>query len=48
MNRIDAVRRFNRFYTQRVGALHTGFVGSPFPLPQAAFRMRPRGQSLSP
>ena len=35
MNRVDAVRRFNRFYTQHVGALHTSFVGSPFPLPEA-------------
>jgi DNA-binding MarR family transcriptional regulator/predicted GNAT family acetyltransferase len=35
MNRVDAVRRFNRFYTQHVGALHTGFAGSAFPLPEA-------------
>lgn len=35
MNRIDAVRRFNRFYTRRIGALQPGFLGSPFPLPQA-------------
>ena len=35
MNRIDAVRRFNRFYTRRIGALQQGYMGSAFPLPQA-------------
>ena len=34
-NRIDAVRRFNRLYTRRIGALQQGYMGSPFPLPQA-------------
>jgi DNA-binding MarR family transcriptional regulator/GNAT superfamily N-acetyltransferase len=29
------VRRFNRFYTRRIGALQPGYLGSPFPLPQA-------------
>jgi DNA-binding MarR family transcriptional regulator/GNAT superfamily N-acetyltransferase len=33
--RIDAVRRFNRFYTSRIGALQGEYLGSPFPLPQA-------------
>lgn len=33
--RVDAVRRFNRFYTRRIGALSAGFAGSPYPLPQA-------------
>ena len=32
---VDAVRRFNRFYTRRIGALRAGFVGSPHPLPEA-------------
>ena len=32
---VDAVRRFNRFYTGRVGALREGLLGSPYPLPQA-------------
>ena len=35
MSRIDAVRRFNRFYTRRVGALQPQYLGSPYPLPQA-------------
>jgi DNA-binding MarR family transcriptional regulator/GNAT superfamily N-acetyltransferase len=35
MNRVDAIRRFNRFYTRRIGVLQPGFLGSPFPLPQA-------------
>lgn len=33
--RIDAVRRFGRFYTQKIGALDEGLLASPFPLPQA-------------
>jgi DNA-binding MarR family transcriptional regulator/N-acetylglutamate synthase-like GNAT family acetyltransferase len=33
--RIEAVRRFNRFYTRRIGALRRGLAGSPFPLPEA-------------
>jgi len=32
---VDAVRRFNRFYTRRIGALRAGLVGSPYPLPEA-------------
>jgi DNA-binding MarR family transcriptional regulator/GNAT superfamily N-acetyltransferase len=32
---VEAVRRFNRFYTRRVGALRAGLLGSPYPLPQA-------------
>ncbi len=32
---ISAVRRFNRFYTRRIGVLQPGYLGSPFPLPQA-------------
>ena len=30
-----AVRRFNRFYTRRVGALQPHYLGSPYSLPQA-------------
>src|SRR3954451_25395521 len=32
---VDAVRRFNRFYTRRIGALSSGFSGTPYPLPEA-------------
>ena len=35
MNRIDAVRRFNRFYTRRIGALQPQVLGGPYSLPQA-------------
>ena len=35
MSHVDAVRRFNRFYTRRIGVLHSSYLGSPFPLPQA-------------
>jgi DNA-binding MarR family transcriptional regulator/GNAT superfamily N-acetyltransferase len=33
--RVEAVRRFNRFYTRRIGALRAGLLGSPYPLPEA-------------
>jgi DNA-binding MarR family transcriptional regulator/GNAT superfamily N-acetyltransferase len=33
--RIDAVRRFNRFYTRKIGALRKGYLDSPFSLPEA-------------
>ena len=32
---IDAVRRFNRFYTRRIGALQPRYLGGPYSLPQA-------------
>jgi DNA-binding MarR family transcriptional regulator/GNAT superfamily N-acetyltransferase len=33
--RVDALRRFNRFYTRRVGLLHEGLLDSPFSLTQS-------------
>ena len=33
--RVDQVRRFNRFYTRRIGVLRGGLLGSEFSLPQA-------------
>ena len=44
--RVEAVRRFNRFYTRRVGALRAGLLGSAFPLPVARllYELGHRGQ----
>src|ERR1700757_4188191 len=33
--RIAAVRRFNRFYTQKLGVLSDGFLNTPFSLTEA-------------
>ena len=49
MSRVDAVRRFNRFYTRRIGALQPGYLGSAFPLPQARvlYELGQRGGSTA-
>jgi DNA-binding MarR family transcriptional regulator/N-acetylglutamate synthase-like GNAT family acetyltransferase len=46
---IDAVRRFNRYYTRRIGALRRGLAGSPFPLPEARvlYELAQRGSATA-
>jgi len=34
MARVDAIRRFNRFYTRKIGVLQQGFLGSAYSLTQ--------------
>ncbi len=47
--RVAAVRRFNRFYTQHLGVLNDGFLDSPFSLTQARvlYEIRQRGSSTA-
>jgi DNA-binding MarR family transcriptional regulator/GNAT superfamily N-acetyltransferase len=49
MNDVDAVRRFNRFYTRRIGVLQPGYLGSPFALPQARvlYELGERGETTA-
>ena len=49
MSRIDAIRRFNRFYTRRIGALHPHYLGAPYSLPQARvlYELGQRGEATA-
>ena len=46
---VEQVRRFNRFYTRRIGVLRRGMVGSAYPLPQARllYELGSRGRTTA-
>ena len=49
VQRVAAVRRFNRFYTQHLGVLQDGWLDSPFSLTEARvlYEMRQRGSTTA-
>ena len=48
--RIESVRRFNRFYTRRIGVLHEGLLHTPFTLTESRLLWElahPSGQGIT-
>lgn len=48
-SQINAVRRFSRFYTRRIGVLHEGLLGSPLSLTEGrmVYEIATRGQTTA-